>query len=113
MRAMPRLGPDRAECRVFVFREGLLSAVGHDLVLRATSLAVEVSDDRAHVSADVDARSLRVERAMRGGRELPDGTLSASDRQEIEAAIRGAVLQSDRFPVIRFESTSVTQGPDG
>jgi len=103
---MPTFGPDRADCHVLVFREGLLSAVGHDLVLRAGGVSVELAGDRSAVRVEVDARTLRVRHAVRGGRELPDA-LRPSDRQDIEAAIRGAVLQSDRFPAIRFASTGV------
>lgn len=107
---MPTFGPDRAGCEVLVFREGLLSAAGHDLLLRATAFAIEIADD--HARAEIDARSLRVVTAMRGGRQLP-GVLSPADRQEIEATIRDTVLRADRFPTIRFASTSVSQRRDG
>jgi polyisoprenoid-binding protein YceI len=112
MHGVATFAPDRAECQVLVFREGLLSVAAHDLLLRATAFSLEIADDRASVKAEIDARSLRVVHAMRDGRELP-GALSASDRQDIEATIRGAVLRTDRFPAIRFTSTGVTGRVDG
>lgn len=110
---MKTFGPDRASIEVLVFREGLLSAVGHDLVLRATSFEIAVEADRPAASARIDAASLRVASAMRDGRPLPAGALSASDVREIEATIAGTVLRVRRFPEIRFQSTAVSRRDDG
>jgi polyisoprenoid-binding protein YceI len=105
--ARPRAhGPDTARCEVLVFREGLLSAVGHDLLLRATALEVRVDLDGPAVEARVDARSLRVVTAMRDGRPLPDA-LRPSDLHDIEKAIATEVLHVERHPEIRFVSSEV------
>lgn len=110
--ARPRThGPDTARCEVLVFREGLLSAVGHDLILRATALEVEVAADARAVEARIDARSLRVVTALRDGRPLP-GALKASDVRDIEEAIATEVLHAARFPEIRLVSAEV-QRTDG
>ena len=109
---MKTFGPDRASIEVFVFREGLLSAVGHDLVLRATSFEIAVDRDRSAVSARIDAASLRVASAMRDGRPLPAGALSAHDVREIESTVATAVLRARRFPEIRFDSTAVSARGD-
>jgi polyisoprenoid-binding protein YceI len=110
---MSTFAPDRASIEVLVFREGLLSAVGHDLLLRATSFEIAVDGEPPAVSARIDAASLRVAGAMRDGRALRAGALSASDVRDIEATIAGTVLRARRFPEIRFRSTSVSSRDGG
>jgi polyisoprenoid-binding protein YceI len=105
-------GPESARCEVLVFREGLLAAVGHDLLLRATASEISVDPEAPSVSARVDARSLRVVTALRDGRALPDA-LSPSDVRDIERAIASEVLRAARFPEIRFVSTRVERTDAG
>jgi hypothetical protein len=106
-----KYGPANATCEVLVFREGLLSAVGHDLLLRVTSFEIAVEGEHA-VSGRFDAGSLRVVIAMREGHPLPDA-LRPRDRREIEETIAGTVLHVDRFPDIRFASSEVRRTPTG
>jgi polyisoprenoid-binding protein YceI len=108
---MRTYGPETARCEVVVLREGVLSAVGHDLLLRVGAFELAV-DGEARVSARLDAASLRVVTALRDGRELP-GALSPADVREIEASIASSVLSARRFPEIRFESSSVARQGDG
>lgn len=103
---MPTYGPGAAHCEVLVFREGLLSAVGHDLLLRVERLELRV-EPGPKVEASLDPASLRVVTALRDGRALP-GALSAGDVRKIEEAIAREVLEARRFPAIRFVSTAVT-----
>jgi hypothetical protein len=103
---MYELGSADAECLIFTFKEGLLSKVAHDLKLRVTRLRVALDPAEPSVSAVLDARSVRVECVMRGGREAA-GVLSAADKRKIDAAIAEDVLHSERFPEIRFESAQV------
>jgi YceI-like protein len=105
-------GPEDARCVVLTFREGLLSGIAHDLLLRVTRLEVAVETAPLRVSAQLDATSLRVLAAMHEGRPVPDD-LRAADKAEIEATIRNVVLRADRHPEIRFESTAVEERPDG
>ena len=97
---MARFEPPHAECFVFTEKEGLLSAVAHDLRLRVTAFHVEV-DAGGAVQARFEAASLRVVCAQRGG--VDDlGALSDKNRAEIEANLRKDVLAPERFPEIRF-----------
>ncbi len=106
------LGPDVATCDVLTFREGVLSAMAHDLLLRVTALEVAIDPEAPAVTARLDAGSLRVVTAMREGRTLP-GALRPADVREIEATIAGTVLRARRFPEIRFASTEVARREDG
>ncbi len=68
---------------------------------------MEIGDEDDHVEATFDARSLRVVRALDGGREK-SGALSPDDRAKIERTIRDDVLECARHPEIRFVSTRIT-----
>ncbi len=100
---MPTFGPDAASCEVLTFREGLLSPLAHDLVLRATGFEISVDPESRAVSGRFDPRSLRVVTAMRDGRPLPQA-LSDANKKEIEATIEREVLNPRLFPEIRFAS---------
>jgi polyisoprenoid-binding protein YceI len=104
--------PTSATCLVLTYKEGLLSAVAHDLQIRITRFEIEV-DDRTHaVHARLEAGSLRVLGAVVDG-TLREGTLSDSDKQKIEQNIREDVLDARAHPDVRFVSTSVTTEGDG
>jgi hypothetical protein len=98
-----RLDPSTAECLVFTYKEGLLSAVAHDLRLRVERFTIAVDAAAWHVDARFDAGSLRVVGVMREGVVHPD-ELGAGDRRTIEQNVVREVLHADRHPEIRFTS---------
>jgi polyisoprenoid-binding protein YceI len=108
---MTRFDEASASCEIFTFREGVLSAVGHDLKLRAARFAIDVQPDSS-VRALFDLSSLAVAAAMRGGREDPRA-LSSRDRREIEQACANEVLEVQRFPEATFVSSAVRTTGDG
>lgn len=107
-----RFDEQRAQVRVFTFKEGLLSKLAHDLELRVGRFSVVVAEDGGAVEAEFDAGSLTVVGAVRGGRVEP-GLLSAGDLRTIEKTIRDEVLAVRRYPTIRFRSTEVRAQADG
>lgn len=109
---MPSYDQNNAECLVFTFKEGLLSPVAHDLRLRVTRFNVTVDDARAQVSATFDASSLAVDTPMKDGVENPSA-LSAADKQKVAGQIRDEVLESDKYPLVSFESRSLSLRGDG
>ena len=102
---MAHLDPSSAEVLVFTFKEGLLSAVAHDLKLRPTKFGLDVDGDS--VKAEFDAASLKVVCAMKDGQENPSG-LPGFAHAEIEKNLVNDVLESKKHPQIRFETTSIT-----
>lgn len=102
---MAHLDPSSAEVLVFTFKEGLLSAVAHDLKLRVTKFGLEVDGER--VTGEFDPASLRVVNAMKDGQDNPGG-LPGFALGEIEKNIVNDVLVPKRHPAIRFETTSIT-----
>ena len=107
---MTRIGQDTGSIEVFTFREGALSALGHDLRLRVSRFDIDLLADS--VSARVEASSLRVVGAMRGGNPA-DGTLSDRDKADIERNCARDVLEAHRHAEATFVSTEVTQTEGG
>lgn len=102
---MPTYDASSARCEVLTFKEGLLSAVAHDLCLKVERFTVEVGDDESIV-ARFEPDSLRVEHAMKEGRPDPSA-LSAKQKREIEGNIAKDVLHVRRHREITFRSTKV------
>jgi hypothetical protein len=92
-----KLDASTAEVLVYTYREGLLSAVGHDLCLRVTRFSVEIGDDD-RIAAQLDAGSLRA-----------TGAISQGDARKIEGNATHDVLAARRYPTIGFQSTRVVR----
>jgi polyisoprenoid-binding protein YceI len=88
-------------CELRTWREGVLSRVGHDLLLDVGPAALRREGDV--VTASVQASSVRVRCAMRDGREDP-AALSPKDRAQIDAAARDEVLDAARHPRITLRA---------
>jgi len=97
-----------ADCLVLTLKEGLLSAVAHDLKIRVTKFVIIIDEQKRTIEARFDANSLRVVCAMRDGVESP-GSLSTANMRDIERTIVRDVLASGTYPEIRFVSTGVRE----
>jgi hypothetical protein len=104
---MTKLDASAVKCHVFTFKEGLLSAVAHDLKLDVTKLSVDFDPESKSIQAVFDATSLRVLCAIKDGQERPD-TLSAKDKRDIEDNMAKDVLVTKKHRESRFRSRSVT-----
>jgi hypothetical protein len=107
---MLRFDETSAECLVFTYREGLLSAIAHDLQIRVTRFVIEADEVGRAVDARFAADSLRVVCALRDGHET---ALRPGDAEQIEQSIRRDVLDSDRHPEIRFRSSRAEEQARG
>ncbi|MFW6053441.1 MAG: YceI family protein [Persicimonas sp.] len=103
---MPTFDATSADCVVYVYTEGVASAMGHDLAIEATDFSVEVDEDDGSIEAEFAADSLQVRHAMDDGEPQP-GKPPAKDKKKIARNIRKDVLETKRFPVITFRSTAV------
>jgi polyisoprenoid-binding protein YceI len=109
---MPRFDQDRADVLVFTFKEGLLSAIAHDLKIRVTRFSIDIDEEARSVRATFDAASLRVATAMKDGVEA-NGSLGDSDKRKIEEHIVDDVLHAKKYPEISFVSTIVEEDEAG
>lgn len=98
-----------ADCRVFTYKDGALSAVAHDLELRVGVLTVTVGADLT-IDATFEAGSLAVLHAVKDGR--PSDALGAGDKRKIEKTIAGEVLDVARHPRITFRGQAAAS-PSG
>jgi polyisoprenoid-binding protein YceI len=87
---------------VLTFKDGLLSAMAHDLKLRFERFRIEIEDDGSSVKATFDTASLRVVNAV--GTSMP-----RAFHDEIEKNIERDVLQTRKFPEATFVSTSINE----
>ena len=103
---MQRFDQSTALCKIFTYKEGLLSYLAHDLRISVTSFSISMGGKDHFLEAYVDARSLHVDCAMENGRERPD-LLSARDRTDIDNNIIRDVLHTDKYPDSILLSSSV------
>lgn len=108
---MTKLDASQVQCQVLTYKEGLLSAVAHDLKLDVTKLSIDFDAEGMTIAATFDATSLSVRCAMKEGEERP-GTLSAKDKRDIESNIAKDVLQTKKHKEIRFTSKSISESGD-
>jgi len=93
----------RSVLTVRAYKTGLFSAFAHDHEIRAPIQKGAVDEDKNTVEFTVDARALRV----------LDPGVSEKDRADIQITMLGPkVLDSEKFPEIRFRSTSIGEGGD-
>lgn len=100
---MPTFDAATASVHVLTEKEGVLSAVAHDLELEVRRFTV-TADDQA-ITARLEPGSLQVLHALKGGRA--SDALSAKDRKDILTNLAKEVL--DPRGVITFASTSVVR----
>lgn len=93
------LDPSAVTVEILTFKEGLLAAAGHDLVLRAERPQVEVGISPPSVDVTIDPREIHVLPAVHG--------LSPHDRAQIEKAMLADVLDAEHHPQIVFHSSRV------
>lgn len=108
---MVHLDATTAECLVFTYKEGFLSAVAHNLKIRVTKFVMDIDETTGAISATFDARSLRVVCAMEDGTEI-SGSLTAANKREIEANIVRDVLHAREHREIHFSSNAVEEKGD-
>jgi polyisoprenoid-binding protein YceI len=86
-------------------RAGLFSVAGHDHWISAPITAGEFNDkEDPHVRFTVDARGMTVK---------PDAKVSPKDQAEIQDTMQRQVLESEKYPVIQFRSSSAKRVAEG
>lgn len=104
---MTRFDATTAECRVFTFKEGALSAIAHDLELAVGTASIEVGDDLA-IEARIGLAGLRVLHAVKDGHATT--ALSDSDKRKIERTMADDVLDTRRHGEAVFRGKAEPAG---
>jgi polyisoprenoid-binding protein YceI len=97
---VPTFDAAAVDSRVSVFREGLLTSMGHDVTFQVTSLSMDIGNDDG-VTVDLDVGSLRV----------TTEAVKESDRKDIEKNTE-KTLEVRKHPKIQFRSVSVVRNGD-
>ncbi len=98
------IDPAHSVMTIRVFKSGLFSGFAHNHEIEARGVEGQViTSERQQVSLRIDTRKIKV----------LDPGVSADDRSQVQQTMAGPkVLDTTRFPEIRFQSTSVVQkGP--
>jgi YceI-like domain len=93
--------------QIFTFKEGIMSAVAHDLRVRLQTF--EITLDGTAVKAEFDLKSLLVEGPMQNG-VLQADQYDAGKRADVAKAMHGEVLHTDKNPKAGFTGTATPSG---
>lgn len=104
--------PDNATCRVFTFKEGLLSKIAHDLEIAVEKFELDIDAEASRARGQFDTGSLRVLHAMSEGSPNPTA-LSDTDKAKIGKQIQQEVLGSAQHPQATFQAAEVSEAPGG
>src|SRR5260370_12604879 len=95
----------RSTITIHVGKSGLFSGAGHDHWVSAPITSGEIGETGArYVHFSVDAHRLKVK---------PDAKGNPNDEQQIQETMQKKVIESDKYPVIQFRSSTVAQGATG
>jgi len=98
------IDPQKSSITVRVFKAGVFSAFGHEHEISAPIQQGSFTENPASVELTVDSRRMRV----------MDKGISEKDRADIQQTMLGPkVLDSEKFPEIRFHSTGLEQLGEG
>jgi hypothetical protein len=92
---------------IFTFKEGIMSAVAHDLRVRLQTF--EITLDGTAVKAEFDLKSLEVEGPMHHG-VLQADQYDAGKKADVAKAMHGEVLHTDKHPKASFTGAAVPVG---
>jgi polyisoprenoid-binding protein YceI len=109
----------RSSLVVRLFKDGPAARLGHDHVVEARTFSGTIAHDPGDPAAstirvDVDAGSLVADDPATRRKLGLAGELSASERADIDAAMKAeGQLAVARYPSITFSSSAVARQPDG
>jgi len=92
---------------VYTFKDGMLSAVAHDLCVRLEQFAITLEGEAVH--GEFDLKSLFLDGPVRDGAVHPED-YDASKRADVEKAMHNDVLHTDKHPKARFAGKASPKG---
>jgi hypothetical protein len=93
--------------RVFTFKDGILARAAHDLQVRLEQFDIGLEGEDVH--AEFALKSLFVDGPVEGGVVRPE-QYDAGKRADVEKAMHGEVLHTDKNPTARFRGKALPKG---
>ncbi len=92
---------------MFTFKEGVLSAVAHDLQFHFEQFAITLEGEAVH--GEFDLKSLSLDGPVRDGAVHPE-EYDAGKRAEVEKAMHEDVLHTNKHPTARYKGRAAPVG---
>lgn len=105
---MARYDSSNADVFIYSFKDGVLAKLAHDLKMKVERFTLNVDDATKKIDASFDATTVKVVARRKDGVDDTHG-FNMIELGTINSNIEKDVLESKKFPDIRFVSTSVTQ----
>lgn len=109
---MARHDATNADVFIYSFKDGVLAKLAHDLKMKVERFSLNVDDASKKIEATFDATTVKVVARRKDGQDDPHG-FNMIELGTINSNIEKDVLESKKFPEVRFVSTNVTQEGDG
>lgn len=106
---MPTWSQDDATCEILTYKAGLLSAVGHDLLLQCRRFRLTLDDGA--LEGEFDASDIEVVGAMKKG-VLDPNVLSDKDKREILQNMRNGVFKKHDARAVTFVCDDIEEDDD-
>lgn len=107
------LTPSSGNIFVYTFKDGMLSAVSHDLLIKVTDFKIDLNIPEgdftlADFNLEIKSDSLKVVCAMNNGKRQP-ALLKDKDKSDIVSFIKKDVLHTSKYRLITFKSINIEQ----
>jgi hypothetical protein len=93
--------------KAFTFKDGILARAAHDLQFRLEQFDVGLEGEK--IEAELQLKTLFVDGPVEGGVVRPE-QYDAGKRADVEKAMHGDVLHTDRNPSARFQGQAIAKG---
>lgn len=107
------LTPSSGSIFVYTFKDGMLSAVSHDLLIKVTDFKINLNMPEgdltsANFNLEIKSDSLKVICAMNNGKRQP-ALLKDKDKSDIISFMKNDVLHASKYRLITFKSINIEQ----
>ncbi len=109
---MARYDASTADVFIYSFKDGVLAKLAHDLKMKVGRFTLDVDDASKRIEASFDATTVKVVCRRKDGQDDAHG-FNMIEEGTINSNLEKDVLESKKFPDIRFVSSSVTTEGDG